>query len=103
MIVDMCFFELCISKPIQVRKLEQLNICECLLQQMMHGTHYIGEDMLAHFGEGETWRKVFGPFFVYLNSTADLSNAHNLWIDAKNQVLKFVPTFWLQIRSITMN
>ncbi|XP_010094027.2 probable rhamnogalacturonate lyase B [Morus notabilis] len=54
---------------------------------MLHGTHYIGEDILAHFGEGETWRKVFGPFFVYLNSTADVSDAHSLWLDAKNQRL----------------
>lgn len=60
-----------------------------LLQQMLHGTHYIGQDILAHFGEGETWRKVFGPFFVYLNSTTDISNAHTLWADAKQQVRKF--------------
>lgn len=53
---------------------------------MFHGTHYIGDDILAHFQEGETWRKVFGPIFVYLNSTPDVSNAHNLWIDAKKQV-----------------
>ncbi|XP_031262360.1 probable rhamnogalacturonate lyase B [Pistacia vera] len=54
---------------------------------MFHGTHYIGDDILAHFKEGETWRKVFGPFFVYLNSTPDASNAHNLWVDAKKQRL----------------
>ncbi|XP_044460522.1 probable rhamnogalacturonate lyase B [Mangifera indica] len=54
---------------------------------MFHGTHYIGDDILAHFQEGETWRKVFGPIFVYLNSTPDVSNAHNLWIDAKKQRL----------------
>ncbi|XP_056159728.1 probable rhamnogalacturonate lyase B [Syzygium oleosum] len=52
---------------------------------MCHSTHYIGDDILAHFGEGETWRKVFGPFFVYLNSTNKASNAHNLWSDAKKQ------------------
>ncbi|KAJ7967711.1 Rhamnogalacturonate lyase [Quillaja saponaria] len=54
---------------------------------MFHGTHYIGNDILAHFGEGETWRKVFGPFFVYLNSTPNVSNASNLWSDAKRQRL----------------
>ncbi|KAK3188402.1 hypothetical protein Dsin_027963 [Dipteronia sinensis] len=54
---------------------------------MFHGTHYIGDDILAHFQEGESWRKVFGPFFVYLNSTPDVSNAYNLWIDAKKQRL----------------
>ncbi|KAL5578826.1 hypothetical protein UlMin_011268 [Ulmus minor] len=54
---------------------------------MLHGTHYIGNDILTHFEEGETWRKVFGPFFVYINSTPDVSNAYDLWIDAKNQRL----------------
>ncbi|KAM7506269.1 hypothetical protein LguiB_005173 [Lonicera macranthoides] len=37
--------------------------------------------------EGETWRKVFGPFFVYLNSTPDIAKASNLWTDAKKQRL----------------
>ncbi|BFG27459.1 hypothetical protein CerSpe_137330 [Prunus speciosa] len=60
---------------------------------MLHGTHYIGEDILAHFEVGETWTKVFGPFFVYLNSTPDVSKAHNLWIDAKKQRL-FEETAW---------
>ncbi|KAJ4703895.1 Rhamnogalacturonate lyase [Melia azedarach] len=54
---------------------------------MLHGTHYIGNDILAHFQEGETWRKVFGPFFIYLNSTPHVSNAYSLWIDAKKQRL----------------
>ncbi|GAY35216.1 hypothetical protein CUMW_014990 [Citrus unshiu] len=54
---------------------------------MFHGTHYIGNEILAHFQEGETWRKVFGPIFVYLNSTSDASKAYNLWIDAKKQRL----------------
>ncbi|KAK6133372.1 hypothetical protein DH2020_032882 [Rehmannia glutinosa] len=52
---------------------------------MFHGSHYIGSDMIAHFEEGETWRKVFGPFFVYLNATTDVSKAYNLWLDAKKQ------------------
>ncbi|XP_057497492.1 probable rhamnogalacturonate lyase B [Actinidia eriantha] len=60
---------------------------------MFHGTHYIGTDILAHFEEGETWRKVFGPFFVYLNSTLDISNAYNLWTDAKKQRL-FEESLW---------
>ncbi|KAM1008892.1 hypothetical protein ACFX2J_005242 [Malus domestica] len=60
---------------------------------MLHGTHYIGEDILAHFEEGETWTKVFGPFFVYLNSTPDVSKAHDLWIDAKKQRL-IEETLW---------
>ncbi|XP_021646098.2 probable rhamnogalacturonate lyase B isoform X2 [Hevea brasiliensis] len=58
---------------------------DCLA--MFHGTHYIGDDILAHFQEGEAWRKTFGPFFVYLNSTTNVSNAYNLWKDAKKQRL----------------
>ncbi|KAK1375118.1 Rhamnogalacturonan endolyase [Heracleum sosnowskyi] len=54
---------------------------------MFHGTHYIGDDISAHFEEGETWRKVLGPFFVYLNSTPSVSKAYNLWSDAKKQRL----------------
>ncbi|XP_059636145.1 probable rhamnogalacturonate lyase B [Cornus florida] len=60
---------------------------------MFHGTHYIGIDILAHFEEGETWRKVFGPVFVYLNATADATKAHNLWFDAKKQ-RSFEETLW---------
>lgn len=56
---------------------------------MFHGTHYIGDEILAHFQEGEEWRKTFGPFFVYLNSTNNVSNAYNLWEDDKKQVQNF--------------
>lgn len=42
--------------------------------------------MVANFEQGESWRKVFGPFFVYLNTTTDVSLAHDLWVDAKKQV-----------------
>ncbi|KAG9439228.1 hypothetical protein H6P81_019393 [Aristolochia fimbriata] len=54
---------------------------------MFHGVHYLGEDCAASFTEGEAWRKVLGPIFVYLNSTSSVSNAHDLWIDAKKQRL----------------
>eukprot|EP00268_Persea_americana_P014947 TRINITY_DN16763_c0_g1_i7.p1 TRINITY_DN16763_c0_g1~~TRINITY_DN16763_c0_g1_i7.p1 ORF type:complete len:122 (-),score=17.76 TRINITY_DN16763_c0_g1_i7:422-787(-) len=57
------------------------------LWQMFHGTHYIGDDIVANFREGEAWRKVFGPVFIYLNSTPSVSKAHHLWIDAKRQRL----------------
>ncbi|KAG2688325.1 hypothetical protein I3760_09G090300 [Carya illinoinensis] len=55
---------------------------------MFHGTHFIGDDILAHFQRGETWRKVFGTFFIYLNSTSKVSNAYNLWTDANKQRLR---------------
>ncbi|XP_057794981.1 probable rhamnogalacturonate lyase B [Salvia miltiorrhiza] len=54
---------------------------------MFHGSHYIGDDMVAHFEQGEVWRKVLGPFFVYLNTTKDVSQSYNLWTDAKKQRL----------------
>ncbi|XP_042065102.1 probable rhamnogalacturonate lyase B isoform X2 [Salvia splendens] len=54
---------------------------------MLHGSHYIGNDMVAHFEQGEVWRKVFGPFFVYLNATKDVSQSYNLWTDAKKQTV----------------
>ncbi|KAF9590299.1 hypothetical protein IFM89_032307 [Coptis chinensis] len=60
---------------------------------MFHGCHYIGNDIIAHFSEGEAWRKVLGPFLVYLNATPDTSDAHNLWIDAKKQRLLEVSTW----------
>ncbi|CAN1859719.1 hypothetical protein LINPERHAP1_LOCUS43263 [Linum perenne] len=53
---------------------------------MFHGMDYIGDEMVAQFEAGEAWTKVLGPIFVYLNSTPTISNAHNLWIDAKRQV-----------------
>lgn len=62
------------------------------LWQMFHGTHYIGDDIVAHFSEGEAWRKVFGPIFIYLNSTPSVSNAHGFWIDEKRQVTIYYPT-----------
>lgn len=53
---------------------------------MFHGSHYIGEDTVAKFEEDETWRKVFGPVFIYLNSTPKVSDAYSLWTNAKRQV-----------------
>ncbi|KAG9133608.1 hypothetical protein Leryth_023099 [Lithospermum erythrorhizon] len=60
---------------------------------MFHSSHYIGNDMLTQFQEGETWRKVLGPIFVYLNTTSDASKAHNLWSDAKKQRI-FEESVW---------
>ncbi|KAL6207132.1 hypothetical protein ACLB2K_024377 [Fragaria x ananassa] len=60
---------------------------------MFQGTHYLGLDMVAQFEEGETWKKVFGPVFIYLNSIPDATKAHKLWTDAKKQRL-FEETLW---------
>lgn len=54
---------------------------------MLVSAHYGGEDVVLKFGEGETWKKVFGPVFVYLNSATQGDNiALSLWEDAKKQV-----------------
>lgn len=57
--------------------------------QMFMSTHYIGVPQDATFTHGETWKKVFGPVFIYLNSVSDKSNVYSLWNDAKQQVYIF--------------
>ncbi|KAK1278800.1 hypothetical protein QJS04_geneDACA023550 [Acorus gramineus] len=56
-----------------------------LFIEMFHGTHYIGDDIVASFANGEAWRKVYGPVFAYLNSTRSVNNAYDLWLDAKEK------------------
>ncbi|KAK1307718.1 hypothetical protein QJS10_CPA09g00741 [Acorus calamus] len=56
---------------------------------MFHGTHYIGDDIVSSFANGEAWRKVYGPVFVYLNSTRSVNNAYDLWLDAKEKGYQF--------------
>ena len=47
--------------------------------------HYNGSG--TSVADGESWRKLFGPFLLYCNSTTATSNAGNaLWADAKAQV-----------------
>ncbi|CAA3005319.1 probable rhamnogalacturonate lyase B [Olea europaea subsp. europaea] len=49
-------------------------------------SHYAGPDFRIALRDGEPWKKVFGPVFIYLNS--DLWNTPStLWADAKNQML----------------
>ena len=54
--------------------------------QMFVSAHYGGNDVVIKFGEGEQWKKVFGPIFMYLNSTSTGEDPLTLWDDAKNQV-----------------
>ncbi|KAK4356335.1 hypothetical protein RND71_025306 [Anisodus tanguticus] len=54
---------------------------------MFFSTHYGGEILGLKFRDGEPWRKVFGPVFVYLNSlSADEQDTLTLWTDAKEQM-----------------
>jgi len=51
-------------------------------RQVFLGPHYVGRDMVIRFEEGESWKKVLGPVFIYLNS-GDPSRKRDLWEDAK--------------------
>ncbi|KAL3830381.1 hypothetical protein ACJIZ3_019183 [Penstemon smallii] len=48
--------------------------------------HYTGDDLVPKFGQGEPWKKVFGPVFVYVNSVMDGDDPLTMWDDAKRQM-----------------
>ena len=52
---------------------------------MFLGTHYIGDDIVLGIGDGEYWKKVLGPVFIYLNSSPKRGDLRALWDDAKAQ------------------
>lgn len=56
---------------------------------MFYSRHYAGSTLTGlKFKEGEPWKKVFGPVFIYLNSYPGSEEPNQaLWKDAKNQVL----------------
>ncbi|OVA15246.1 Rhamnogalacturonate lyase [Macleaya cordata] len=54
---------------------------------MFQSNHYSGEDLNSKFLNGEPWKKVFGPVFIYLNSVFDGEDPLSLWDDAKEQML----------------
>ncbi|KAK9904376.1 hypothetical protein M0R45_000810 [Rubus argutus] len=62
---------------------------------MFVSTHYAGKQVGIKFGEGEAWKKVFGPVFVYLNSAPSSTNnsISTLWNDAKQQMLEEVESW----------
>ncbi|CAI9115105.1 OLC1v1015939C1 [Oldenlandia corymbosa var. corymbosa] len=52
--------------------------------------HYAGGPLKGlHFEEGEPWKKVLGPVFIYLNS-GTMNQPCSLWNDAKQQFTKEV-------------
>ncbi|KAL3840492.1 hypothetical protein ACJIZ3_025083 [Penstemon smallii] len=57
---------------------------------MFVSTHYGGQDLVIPFQEGEKWKKVFGPVFMYLNSALDKNDTSSMWDDAKLQMKKEV-------------
>ncbi|XP_056697230.1 probable rhamnogalacturonate lyase B [Spinacia oleracea] len=61
---------------------------------MFHSTHYGGLNLIMKFKEGEAWKKVFGPYFVHLNSLPAGKGGHQmLWKNAKDQMLKEVKSW----------
>ncbi|KAK3124067.1 hypothetical protein QOZ80_8AG0639980 [Eleusine coracana subsp. coracana] len=53
---------------------------------MFLSAHYAGDDLSPKFTNGEYWKKVHGPVFMYLNSSWDGSDPTMLWEDAKVQM-----------------
>ncbi|XP_027909278.1 uncharacterized protein LOC114168587 [Vigna unguiculata] len=53
---------------------------------MFTSTHYAGKKVIIAFDEGETYKKVFGPIFVYLNSATTKTQFKSLWADAVEQL-----------------
>ncbi|CAJ1931230.1 unnamed protein product [Sphenostylis stenocarpa] len=53
---------------------------------MFTSPHYGGKDVTMNFGEGETYKKVLGPTFVYLNSAPNKAQFRSLWSDAVKQL-----------------
>lgn len=64
---------------------------------MFMSAHYAGVDLVPKFRNGEYWKKVFGPVFIYLNSAMDDTDPRVLWEDAKLQV----PFFYIKIETKT--
>ncbi|XP_035551432.1 rhamnogalacturonate lyase-like isoform X2 [Juglans regia] len=60
---------------------------------MFMSTHYAGEELNMKFENGEPWKKVFGPIFVYLNSVSTKKDLQKLWADAKDQMLREVQSW----------
>ncbi|OMO50816.1 hypothetical protein CCACVL1_30233 [Corchorus capsularis] len=60
---------------------------------MFLSAHYVGEEMVLKFHQGEPWKKVFGPVFIYLNTLIDNNDPLWLWEDAKQQMLTQVQSW----------
>ncbi|CAE5957040.1 unnamed protein product [Arabidopsis arenosa] len=60
---------------------------------VFHSTHYAGKTMMPRFEHGEPWKKVYGPVFIYLNSTANGDDPLCLWDDAKIKMMAEVESW----------
>ncbi|CAI9111390.1 OLC1v1011609C1 [Oldenlandia corymbosa var. corymbosa] len=56
---------------------------------VFHTRHYAGTTLKGlSFEDGEPWKKVFGPVFLYLNSGPNDVQPSSLWNNAKQQSIK---------------
>ncbi|KAG2698666.1 hypothetical protein I3843_07G160000 [Carya illinoinensis] len=55
--------------------------------------HYAGQYLVPQFRNGEPWKKVFGPVFIYLNSASPRDDPLWLWEDAKIQMMTEVQSW----------
>ncbi|XP_047973030.1 rhamnogalacturonate lyase B-like isoform X2 [Salvia hispanica] len=53
---------------------------------MFLSSHYVGVNVRVR--NGEAWKKVLGPVFIYLNSRINKTKPNTLWEDAKTQMMK---------------
>ncbi|XP_031283521.1 probable rhamnogalacturonate lyase B [Pistacia vera] len=61
---------------------------------MFTSTHYGGKDIDTKYRNGEPWKKVMGPVFVYLNKVSSKGDIYgDLWKDAKKQAWKEVESW----------
>ncbi|KAG5529659.1 hypothetical protein RHGRI_030141 [Rhododendron griersonianum] len=56
--------------------------------EVFFSNHYAGRTMSLEFQDGEPWKKVFGPVFIYLNSDSANKDPSSLWEDAKKQSVR---------------
>lgn len=60
---------------------------------MFHSSHYAGKDMSLEWQPGEPWKKVFGPVFIYFNTSTKGDDPRWLWEDAKIQMTNEVQSW----------
>ncbi|XP_057729379.1 rhamnogalacturonate lyase B-like isoform X1 [Arachis stenosperma] len=60
---------------------------------MFLSSHYAGEDVVMRVQRNESWKKVFGPIFIYLNTSSENQVQPSLWKDAKDQMSKEVQSW----------
>lgn len=65
------------------------------MMSVFSSTHYAGGQLGMRFRQGEAWKKVFGPVFLYLNSADPSINGSTttLWNNAKEQMSEQVKSW----------